>query len=454
MFIFNKNPFSLFAVVSLIVSSHITFAEAVPPKHETPHFVFYFEDSQSDAYKDREQIAELTERIYEKIASRLKMRFDEKIPVYSVNPLFEEHLHGYGRAAMTDSGKVAIYHIYFPMNTWKKDKSFSFIKPFLPDIEKCVERAVEEEIVIALFVQKYLRPQQEPRKFNKPIYGMSAALCDRDIHSPARWILDHRSNRDYPMSTLLKSGNKWDAHMWDIVSPKFVSFGGYIIEKYGLKRFEKLLETANSENVNALVKKYYGKTTDDIEDEWGRWLREKVSVYDTPDFDLRRERYNEVSSLYLAGGRLQSEFLRRHFLDAAAALQALLTIYEYSEDVHAAAKKLSEKRFAAVAAKERFCRVDFYFTWKDAKTVSLSGDFNKWNHTAPFNHLKLVDREKGLWHTTVNLATGKYQYKFVVDDSRWITDENADGLVPDGFGGQNSVLIIDEKAKKRVVGSM
>jgi glycosidase len=73
--------------------------------------------------------------------------------------------------------------------------------------------------------------------------------------------------------------------------------------------------------------------------------------------------------------------------------------------------------------------------------VMLAGTFNDWNvGTTPMRD----DDKDGAWEATVMLAPGQYQYKFVAD-GKWITDQNADGFAPDGFGGQNSVLNVDDR---------
>jgi hypothetical protein len=36
-----------------------------------------------------------------------------------------------------------------------------------------------------------------------------------------------------------------------------------------------------------------------------------------------------------------------------------------------------------------------------------------------------------------------YEYGFLVDGKDWTADPNADGFTADGFGGENSILIIE-----------
>ena len=83
----------------------------------------------------------------------------------------------------------------------------------------------------------------------------------------------------------------------------------------------------------------------------------------------------------------------------------------------------------------RATKVRFAIRAPGAHYVSLAGDFTKWSPR------KLQDPDSdGVWTITVNLRPGTYQYNFLVDGSRWVTDPTADGLRPDGFGGYNSVI--------------
>jgi len=70
--------------------------------------------------------------------------------------------------------------------------------------------------------------------------------------------------------------------------------------------------------------------------------------------------------------------------------------------------------------------------------VMLSGTFNGWSTEA--TPMEFMD---GKYAVTLLLPVGEYQYKFVAD-GRWITDQNAEKFHPDGFGGQNSIIIVDD----------
>jgi len=85
-------------------------------------------------------------------------------------------------------------------------------------------------------------------------------------------------------------------------------------------------------------------------------------------------------------------------------------------------------------------RLVFLYHDDEAKSVSLVGDFNSWN-TA---RTPLRKDESGLWLAEVEAPrAGTYQYKFIVDGSRWLEDPSNGMKVPDNYGGLNSVLAID-----------
>ena len=75
----------------------------------------------------------------------------------------------------------------------------------------------------------------------------------------------------------------------------------------------------------------------------------------------------------------------------------------------------------------------------EAKTVALLGDFNGWGSAA---EIKLIPAGNGMWSVTVPLPAGRYQYAFLVDGQRWVTDPHAEQRVNDDFGRQNAVLTI------------
>ncbi|MCW3805054.1 isoamylase early set domain-containing protein [Plebeiibacterium marinum] len=88
------------------------------------------------------------------------------------------------------------------------------------------------------------------------------------------------------------------------------------------------------------------------------------------------------------------------------------------------------------------CKVTFKFEKKDGlkpESVKVIGDFNDWDTAVePMKPLKSGD-----FTQTLNLSSGsEFQFRYLVDDSQWINDEEADCFVDNGMGTseQNGVL--------------
>jgi hypothetical protein len=75
---------------------------------------------------------------------------------------------------------------------------------------------------------------------------------------------------------------------------------------------------------------------------------------------------------------------------------------------------------------------------RGASSVSVVGSFNGWSPRA--NVLSRGD--DGVWRTEIRLRPGSFEYKLVVDGTRWIADPANPSRVSDGFGALNSVLIV------------
>jgi cyclomaltodextrinase len=84
-------------------------------------------------------------------------------------------------------------------------------------------------------------------------------------------------------------------------------------------------------------------------------------------------------------------------------------------------------------------KVKFTFTpLSSYEHVFLAGTFNNWSTDA--TPMRRVARG---FEVTLLLPDGEYQYKFVADGN-WITDERARRFKPDGYGGRNSVIDVDD----------
>ena len=91
----------------------------------------------------------------------------------------------------------------------------------------------------------------------------------------------------------------------------------------------------------------------------------------------------------------------------------------------------------AIASKDQV--VQFAVAAPNAKAVALVGDFNSWDaRTTPMTKGAV----EGLWMVTVPLASGSYQYAFVVDGTAWVADPAAPIALEDEFGTPSSIVTI------------
>ena len=78
--------------------------------------------------------------------------------------------------------------------------------------------------------------------------------------------------------------------------------------------------------------------------------------------------------------------------------------------------------------------------------MHLCGDFNGWNPTAA----PLARQEDGSWTVTVVLEPGRsYRYRFRDGEGRWHNDWNADAYVPNSFGSEDSVVVVDAREAEK-----
>ena len=69
--------------------------------------------------------------------------------------------------------------------------------------------------------------------------------------------------------------------------------------------------------------------------------------------------------------------------------------------------------------------------------VLLAGDFNNWE-PEPMKY----NKKHALFSKSKELASGKYEYKFIVNGA-WVLDEQNENFVNNDQGSLNSVLIVE-----------
>ncbi len=102
------------------------------------------------------------------------------------------------------------------------------------------------------------------------------------------------------------------------------------------------------------------------------------------------------------------------------------------------------RELAAVSANDTVF-VHFELSAPQARSVALAGSFNGWRTDA----VSMTRGAGGMWSVTIPLAVGEHHYDFVVNGTQWVPDPTAHVQVDDGFGGQNSVIVVGPKGLVR-----
>ncbi len=86
------------------------------------------------------------------------------------------------------------------------------------------------------------------------------------------------------------------------------------------------------------------------------------------------------------------------------------------------------------------CQVRFDFNDPQASEVFTAGTFNDWEPQAT----RMLPMGNGQWGKILVLPPGTYEYRFVAD-GQWMADPRASRVVPNPFGGLNSVLEVGRR---------
>ncbi|MDX1413585.1 MAG: isoamylase early set domain-containing protein [Candidatus Promineifilaceae bacterium] len=83
------------------------------------------------------------------------------------------------------------------------------------------------------------------------------------------------------------------------------------------------------------------------------------------------------------------------------------------------------------------CEVTFEFDGEKAQEVALVTDFTGWNPLP----MKKARKSSSPFRIKIRLPKeGEYQFRYFVDNSYWVNDENADAYWTNEFGESNCVV--------------
>lgn len=108
---------------------------------------------------------------------------------------------------------------------------------------------------------------------------------------------------------------------------------------------------------------------------------------------------------------------------------------EAKKDVVKPGKVAQEMRKLTREETNRLNEIIFSISAPAASRVYVVGDFNGW----ALNDSSLMESRNGNWTKKVALPSGKYQYRFVLDDT-WVEDPSNNLKVLNPFGDANSLL--------------
>lgn len=74
----------------------------------------------------------------------------------------------------------------------------------------------------------------------------------------------------------------------------------------------------------------------------------------------------------------------------------------------------------------------------EAKKIALVGDFNDWSRESLF----LKGKADGSFSVTLDLPTDQtFQFRYLIDGSRWENDDRADAYTPTPFGNDTNSVV-------------
>lgn len=92
----------------------------------------------------------------------------------------------------------------------------------------------------------------------------------------------------------------------------------------------------------------------------------------------------------------------------------------------------------AETPKKTYRNVEFSFYFPEAMNVYVASEFNSWDTRS----LPMKKDKDGVWRAKVKLLPGHYEYKLFADNA-WIEDLPGSEAIPNPFGTQNFVILVN-----------
>jgi hypothetical protein len=87
---------------------------------------------------------------------------------------------------------------------------------------------------------------------------------------------------------------------------------------------------------------------------------------------------------------------------------------------------------------KNYCKVKFTFKPENAETVEILGLNSDWQ-----NSVVMSKKKDGTFSCDVSLPKdSEHQFKYRIDAAQWVDEPQADRIVPNEFGGINSVIVL------------
>lgn len=83
-----------------------------------------------------------------------------------------------------------------------------------------------------------------------------------------------------------------------------------------------------------------------------------------------------------------------------------------------------------------YCKVKFSFTVENAETIEILGLNSDWEKS-----VIMSKKKDGTFSADVNLPKDStHEFKYLVNETEWVNEPEADTVKPNVYGGTNSVI--------------